>query len=103
MAESFYRCECCVHALVVEKDEHGSWTFGVWEWSPYGGALRFRDRLRYIWQVIRHGKPWGEHVSLKKADATRLALKLLDAPEGVVWSAAGTTWSQFTPTQGRTA
>lgn len=96
MAGMFLKCACCVHALNVEKED-GEWSFAVWEWYPYGGKLGRKQRLRFIWQVLRRGLPYGEHVILKQADAIRLALHLLDAPEGAVWSAnnANTTGSPF--------
>lgn len=110
VAETLYRCDCCVHALVVEKGDddwnRGEWSFAIWEWVPYGGRLSWRQRFQYIKQVLRWGKPYGEHVILKQAEATRLALQLLDAPEGTMWTQQATTatgTATFTTRQGRTA
>lgn len=94
--ERVFKCECCTHALHVERDtDDGAWNFAVWEWYGYGGYERsWRQRLRIAWRVLRRGRPYGDHVVLSKRDANKLGLFLLGAPEGAVF------WTNNTSTTG---
>ena len=89
MTERFYvRCACSCSALEVELDsEIPSYDISLWLHGYTGHRLRWYDRVRWCWRILRTGRPWTDQITISVEDAHELHNWLrgtLDArrPEG---------------------
>lgn len=77
-----FLCCCNTHAVHVMVDDDGV-EFAIWEHAARPES--WRQRLRHVWRVLRHGSPYGDQISLSPEEAQRLGRKLLGA--GSKWDA----------------
>ena len=69
-----YICDCGVDGVVLEFDEEIPeiwmcfWTRGL---NP-GNRFTLREKLRWIWHILRKGCPWTDEVGLNKEHAKEL-------------------------------
>lgn len=67
MTSKFIVCDCHSHGLVAEKfDDHDGVYLSLFERGFNGGKLPFAERLRWCWQILRHGRPWTDLIVLNK-------------------------------------
>lgn len=61
----FLICDCFSHGLLVEKLEgEEEVSLSLFERGLNGRILSWSSRLRWCWQILRHGKPWSDFVIL---------------------------------------
>jgi len=65
-------CECHTHELHFEKDfEDDMWYVSFWQ-RGYATETSWKYRLRCIWHILIHGRPYGDEVILNKQDLEQL-------------------------------
>tara|TARA_R110000868_G_scaffold329126_1_gene589946 strand:+ start:26 stop:307 length:282 start_codon:yes stop_codon:yes gene_type:complete len=61
----FLICDCFEHGLLVEKfKDEDEVSISLFERGLRGRILGWRERLRWCWQILRHGRPWSDFVIL---------------------------------------
>jgi hypothetical protein len=67
-------CACHTHELHFEKD-HGyeMWYVSFWQ-RGYASDTSWKYRLKCIWHVLVHGRPYGDEVILEKKDMEELQI-----------------------------
>lgn len=65
------KCDCGEESLVVTKDEDYGFELCIFtrQFESYG----FWNRLRLIWRIIRHGKPYTDQIIIDTKKAKQLA------------------------------
>ena len=82
--KTIFECSCGVEGLVVDGVNWDNWKeiwIAFWRFGTEGKCTCWKCRFRHIWQIIRHGHPWTDMVSLSSKDARRLANAILNATE----------------------
>lgn len=74
----FIKCTCHSEGLMVEADEDSLY-LSIWE-RGYGqdSTLSWKQKLRYIWQILRHGKPYGDQIVLDREGCFTLSKALIE-------------------------
>lgn len=64
----FELCGCKSEVLVLEYDkEIGLMDLAIYEHTvSFNNKMDWRQKLRYIWQVIRHNRPYNDQIVLEK-------------------------------------
>ena len=69
------KCECHGHALEVthcpNTDGTNEYWFTVWK-RGYDGRLCWRERIRWCWNILRTGRPWGDEIILTPGCANQI-------------------------------
>ena len=79
--ETFIQCSCGSEGLHLYKfKEDNELYLSIWE-NGYGkdNRLTWKQRFRYIWRIIREGRPYGDQIVLDKEGRSKLILALVDA------------------------
>ena len=66
-----FMCECTSHALIVTKSEYCDDEVEVSIWQQPPGNT-FRDKLSYIWYIIKYGHPYADFVILNREKTEEL-------------------------------
>jgi len=70
---TFLICDCHSHGLLVEKFKgEEELHISLFERGLSGRTLNWSERLRWIWQIVRYGKPWSDYVILDKEKTNKL-------------------------------
>ena len=70
---AFLICDCFSHVLLVEKfDGEEEVCISIFERGLDGRILSFTSRLKWCWQILRHGKPWSDFIILNTENQKRL-------------------------------
>ena len=65
-------CSCHSHELHIEKDhEDDMWYVSFWQ-RGYTTDTSWRYRLKCIWYILKHGRPYGDEVILENKDLIEL-------------------------------
>ena len=65
-------CSCHTHELHFEKDhDMDVWYISFWQ-RGYVEQTSWKYRLRYIWHILKNGRPYGDEVVLEKKDLEEL-------------------------------
>jgi hypothetical protein len=74
----FVKCTCHSEGLMVEADEDNLY-LSIWE-RGYGhdSTLSWRQKLRYIWQILIRGKPYGDQIVLDREGCFTLSKALIE-------------------------
>lgn len=65
-------CSCHSHELHIEKDhEDDMWYISFWQ-RGYTTDTSWRYRLKCIWYILKHGRPYGDEVILETKDLREL-------------------------------
>lgn len=65
-------CSCHSHELHVQKDhEDDMWYVSFWQ-RGYISETSWRYKLKCIWYILKHGRPYGDEVVLEKNDLIEL-------------------------------
>lgn len=73
--EAIVKCSCGSEILMMEYDEEIQ-SYYVSMYDSFGG-FGLKQKLRHIWQIIRHGTPYSDYMVLDKKSANKLA-KFID-------------------------
>ena len=69
----FLICDCYSHGLLVERlDDEEEVYLSLFERGLEGRILSWSSRLKWCWQILRHGKPWSDYVILNSENQKRL-------------------------------
>lgn len=76
------KCSCNTHALEVMCDDWGDSVtpmiyFGIWTHGQRPMPLRWRDRLRWIFYLIKDGRLHADDVVIDNADSIRQVSEFL--------------------------
>jgi len=72
--QKFIMCDCHSHALVVERfDDDEEVYIALFERGLDGRKLSFIERIKWCWQILRHGNPWNDLIVLDKEKQKELA------------------------------
>jgi len=74
------QCDCHSHELHVTHDEDFI-SITIWRDGYTSSEYGLKDKLRHIWQIIRHGTPWVDMVLLNKESSKKLGEHLIKASE----------------------
>jgi hypothetical protein len=79
--EDFYEC-VCGHGSVamgryINDPEYTDISLCIWERIGNGG-FDMRTRLRWIWRILRVGRPYEDDLILTKEDALKLGESLVE-------------------------
>ena len=78
--EIFIPCSCGGEGLHLYKFKNDNELFiSIWEMG-YGkdNRLTWKQRLRYVWRVLREGRPYGDQVVLDREGRSKLIYALVD-------------------------
>ena len=65
-------CSCHTHELHIEKDhEDDMWYVSFWQ-RGYTTDTGWRYKLKNIWYILKHGRPYGDEVILENKDLIEL-------------------------------
>lgn len=65
-------CSCGTHELHFEKDrELPVWYISFWQ-RGYLNGQNWQYRLRCVWHILIHGRPFGDEVVLEEKDLREL-------------------------------
>ena len=65
ITEKLYLCDCGAHCLLIE--DYSSKDFPEIDMcfmEKFGDKINWKEQLRWIWQIIRHGTPWVDSIQL---------------------------------------
>lgn len=81
----YEKCECSGHMLEVEhyvwewkmqdgstKNEDG-FNFACWEMGHRGGSMRWKERIRWCWQLLTKGTLWADSIMITNEGARRVS------------------------------
>ena len=80
----FIKCTCHSEGIMIEADSEMDALFlSVWERGYRGdNTLTWKQKLRYIWQILKHGKPYGDQIVLDREGCFTLSKALIEhAPQ----------------------
>lgn len=68
------KCECRGAAIEIThwNDDNEFW-FSIWKQSPYLRPLRWKERIRWCWNILRTGNPWADDIILTSENAKKVA------------------------------
>ena len=65
--------DCYEHGLLVEKfKDENEVSLSLFERGLSGRVLPWRERLRWCWQILIHGKPWSDFLILNTENQKQL-------------------------------
>lgn len=79
--EAFIPCSCSNEGLHLYKFKTDEELYlSIWEMG-YGkdNRLSWKKRLKYIWRIIREGRPYGDQIVLNREGRSKLIYALMDA------------------------
>ena len=72
--ELYVMCDCHSHGLyVIHSEEDDEFYINIYELSLTGRKLSFRERLRWVWQIIWKGHPWTDFIIIPSDKAKELS------------------------------
>lgn len=73
---TFILCDCRSEILVLDHDfEYGLTELSIYEnMSSYGYKMSFWQKLRYIYQILVHSRPYSDQIILNKDQLKDLAM-----------------------------
>ena len=72
--ELFVACSCRSEVLLIEyQEEYHDWNLAMYQ-SGVGNnnKLKFRERIRWAWNLLRTGKPFTDEVIFQREDIERI-------------------------------
>jgi hypothetical protein len=82
--EVFIPCSCGSEGLHLYKFKNDDELYlSIWEMG-YGkdNRLNWKSRFRYVWRIIREGRPYGDQIVLDREGRSNLIYALVDAHLG---------------------
>jgi hypothetical protein len=81
----FIKCTCHSEGIMIEADSElrDVLFLSIWERGyKYDNSFTWKQKLRYIWQVLKHGKPYGDQIVLDRKSCFTLSKALIEhAPQ----------------------
>jgi len=78
----FIKCTCHSEGIMIETDEDCLY-LSIWERGyKDNNSFTWKQKLRYIWQILKHGKPYGDQIVLDRESCFTLSKALIEhAPQ----------------------
>ena len=76
----FFKCQCGSEAIEIEVDDAvkvqsfpPEMYISLWSYGSFSRVMSFKERLRWIWHILRTGMPWTDSITFdyKKAKEFR--------------------------------
>ncbi len=68
------KCDCSCSQLEVEYDKEEKWFYlSMWYRGYKTKKMDWRNRLRWIWQILTKGNLWSDHMILSRENADKLS------------------------------
>ncbi len=75
----FIPCACAGDALHIASDEEGYLYISIWQRGyAQNNTLTWRQKLKYCWQILSEGRPYGDQVVLDRKGRSELIYSLVD-------------------------
>ena len=73
----FFKCTCGSEAIEIEVDPefeskykmNPSMYISLWRLGNFGRVMTFKERLRWIWHILRTGMPWTDSITFDYSKA----------------------------------
>ncbi len=77
--KKYYACDCASEIILLSNDKKDKYiNFAIFSYGKYyNDILSFKERLRYIWNILRTGKPYKDEIILNYSTAKELGKDLL--------------------------
>lgn len=79
MKSRFYKCSCSSHLLEIDTSfrSGGEDTyFSIWELGRSSGNMRWSERIRWCFRILKTGNPWSDSVCLNKEQVNEIIEQL---------------------------
>lgn len=63
------KCSCGVLKLTKTDDE---FELSIYRSHPHLLKTSFKEKLRWIWQILVHGEIWNDYLLISKLDANKI-------------------------------
>ena len=74
----FIKCTCHSEGIMIEADEDSLY-LSIWERGyKDDNSFTWKQKLRYIWQILKHGKPYGDQIVLDRESCFTLSKALIE-------------------------
>lgn len=74
----FIKCTCHSEGIMIEADEDSLY-LSIWERGyKDDNYFTWKQKLRYIWQILKHGKPYGDQIVLDRESCFTLSKALIE-------------------------
>lgn len=83
----FFGCDCHTEGVVIEDDFDPDYKplhifyLSFWTLGRQGRSLGLWDRIRYCWQILKTGLPYGDMIVLHRDKAIELGKFLIERAE----------------------
>ncbi len=68
------KCECSCSQLEVEFDQEDNWFYlSMWFRGGQTKKLDWKNKLRWIWNILTKGNLWTDHLVISKENADKLS------------------------------
>lgn len=75
--KTYFWCSCHGHLVTIWWDEEFDWdTVELSFWESPRARYGWREKLKHIWQIIRYGTPYSDHI-LFDADEAELFIETM--------------------------
>lgn len=80
--KKIFTCSCYAEGICVEKeDDEDLISLCFWQVGLKNYPKSFKEKLRWIWRIIRKGDPWTDECCLDKKTAKALGEELIKLSE----------------------
>jgi hypothetical protein len=73
-----FKCSCYAEAISLEKEDEDFISMCFWQIGLNYYPKSFKQKLRWIWQIIKKGSPWTDECLLDKETAKALGEELIN-------------------------
>lgn len=73
----FEKCQCSTHCFEIEyfcyepKDDKGFY-LSFWTYARKAEKLCWKERIRWIWNIIKTGNPWSDSIIINNEQAKEI-------------------------------
>jgi hypothetical protein len=71
MNNLFLSCLCSSHVLQATVDEDKNVEISIWQLGRTR-SLSWKERLRWIWRILRTGDPWADQILIDRKQGKSL-------------------------------
>jgi hypothetical protein len=72
----FVKCQCSTHCFEIEyyyyEENDSGFNLTFWNYGRNSEILCWRERIRWIWKIIRTGNPWADGIMISSAQAKEI-------------------------------
>jgi len=68
----YIKCDCGSEIMTITQDDEIDELYYVSIFKFYTHRYTWKDKLRHIWQIIRHGTPWNDQMVLRRDELNKI-------------------------------